>query len=452
MALLAVAAVGAAVLYQSAVRERDYRQLIADGDAALAANQTFAAIENYSGAIGLRPDSMLAHLRRGETYRQRGDLENATRDFRRAAVIDPTATRPLEQLGDTLYELQRYKAAVDAYEARLRLDERSAELHYKVALAHYRDHNLDGALASLFQMARQDDSFADAHYLIGLCLKDKDRHSEAVAEFERAVQLSPGMIAAREELAELYARLGRSAKEIEQLQMLAGLDSRIERRMAVALAHARSGHADLAVLTLANALEQAPEQPLLYGAVGRVWLQIAESRRDRPDALSKALEALERAASSPTATSDVKTLYGRALLDDHQYEAAEQVLQQATQRFPVEPSAFALLASVAERLKHFDLARSALVSYDALVGDNADFSERALKIGVMSNAIGDADTAAAWLGRAAVVSPNDARVFTALAEAQFKSGNREAARRSVQRALELEPENGQARTLSRRLS
>ena len=53
---------------------------------------------------------MLAYLRRGETYQrrgERGDLDAAARDFRKAAALDPTATRPLEALGDVLYQLQR---------------------------------------------------------------------------------------------------------------------------------------------------------------------------------------------------------------------------------------------------------------------------------------------------------------------------------------------------------
>ena len=124
--LLALAAVGAAVAYQAAARERDYRDLLARGDAALRDDQTFGAIEAYSGAIALRPDSMLAHLRRGETYQRRGELEAAARDFRAAAALDPTATRPLEALGDVLYQLQRFDRAAEAYERCLRLDDRSA--------------------------------------------------------------------------------------------------------------------------------------------------------------------------------------------------------------------------------------------------------------------------------------------------------------------------------------
>ena len=103
LVLLTAAGVGGAWTYQAAARDRDYRVLLGRGDAALRDEQTFAAIEAYSGAIALRPDSMLAHLRRGETYQRRGDLEAAARDFQTAAILDAMATRPLEELADVRY-------------------------------------------------------------------------------------------------------------------------------------------------------------------------------------------------------------------------------------------------------------------------------------------------------------------------------------------------------------
>jgi tetratricopeptide (TPR) repeat protein len=451
LALLAVTAVGAAVAYQSAAREREYRQLMAQADLALAASDTLAAIEDYSGAIVLRPDSMLAHLRRGETYRQRGDLDNAARDFREASSLDSTATRPLEGLGDTLYELQRYKAAIDAYQARLRLDDRSAAIRYRIGLTYYRDHNLDAALTVLRAATRQDPQLVDAHYLAGVCLREKGDAAAALVELQKAVQLSPGSVPAREELADLLAALNRNAEAIEQLDVLAALDSRLERRVAVGLAHAKAGHLDLAVLTLGSAIERAPDQPVLYGALGRVWLDIAETRQDRPDAIGKALEALARAASSPTATSEVKTLYGRALADDHQFDAAEQVLQQATERFPVDPGAFSEFASVAERLKHYELARTALISYNALVGDDYEFPRRALKIGVLSLTLSDPETAISWLTRASAAAPDDLKALVALVEAELKAGRRDAAQAALKKGLQLDPANIQLRGLSKRL-
>jgi tetratricopeptide (TPR) repeat protein len=451
MVLLALTAVGGAVAYQAAALERAYRALLSRGDAAARDDQTFGAIEAYSGAIALRPDSMLAHLRRGETYRQRGDLEAAARDFRRAAALDPSATRPLEELGDVFYQLQRFRRAAEIYESHLRLDDRSSRVAYRLALARYRDGDLDGALTALAQTIRLSDRLPDAYYLLGVCLREKGRLPEALQAFEKSVAQSPGLIAAREELADLYSSLGRHADELEQLQVIAGLDrDHVERQVAVGLAHARAGDADLAVLTLGNALERTPDQPLIYGALGQVWLDIAETRGDRV-ALSKALEALERVASTAGTTSDVMTLYGRALLQDGRSEAAERVLQQATLRYPVDPSAFLVYATAAEQQGHFDAARAALIDYGALVSDDAEFVTRATQIGTLSLGMNEPATAVAWLQRAATASPDDLQLLATLADAQLKAGDRAAAQDTIARALEKDPTSPLLLAFSRRL-
>jgi len=437
--LLALTGVAGAVAYQEGARQRDYRAQLARGDAALRDDQTFGAIEAYSGAIALRPEAMLAHLRLAETYQRRGDLEEAAREFRRAAALDPTATRPLEELGDAHYHLQRYGRAIEAYQAFLRLDDRSAKVAYKLALALYREGSSDRALAAANQAIALDVRLAEAYYLKGLCLREKRRTSEAVQAFERAASLSPGMIPAREELADAYRALGRSHDELEQLQLLAGLDrDHVERQVAVGLAHARTGHGDVAVVTLGNALERSPDQPLIYAALGRVWLDMASTRSD---ALRKALEALEPVASTASATSDVLTVYGRALLEDDNPEAAERSLHLATLRFPVEPSAFLFYAAAAERLNHVDLARRALIDYGALVPNDPDLVSRATKIGVLSLRLDDADTAVEWLQRASTDAPADTRILTLLADAQFRAGDSAAAQATIARALDKDPAN-----------
>jgi tetratricopeptide (TPR) repeat protein len=453
LSILAAFVIGAGVVYQVEARERAYRRFLSQGDASLAAGQTFSAIDSYGSAIALRPDSMLARLRRGETYRQRGDLEAAALDFKAAAALDSSATRPLEQWGDVLYQEQRYRRAAEVYDERLKLDDRSAAVRTKLGLALYRDGNLELALTALQKAAALDGRLAEPHYLMGLCLKDENHLGEAAAAFEQAISRDPGSISAREELADLYEALGKRPQQIEQLQVLVGLDpSRVERRLAVGLAHARAGHGELAVLTLANAIEQAPDQPVIYGALGRVWLELAESRRDRPDAIGKALEALERAASVPSATSEVKTLYGRALIRDHQIEAAERVLQQATERSPTDPAAFAEYAIVAEQQQHFAAARAALVSYTALVGDTGDAAVHATKIGLLSLKLNDTPAAIAWLRRAALAAPDNVDTMSALAEAEFRAGHVNEARAAIQHAVELEPTNSRLKSLARRLS
>ena len=453
MTLLVAAAVGAALASQAAARQRDYSALLLRGDTALHDDQTFNAIEAYSGAIALRLDSMLAYLRRGQTYQRRGDrgdLEAAARDLRQAATLDPTATRPLEALGDVLYQQQRYDRAADAYERCMRLDDRSARLAYKLALARYGSRAIEPAMAALTEAVRLDDRMADAHYLLGMCLRDKGRNAEALRAIERAVALEPGLIPAREELADLYATADRRDDQLEQLQLLAALDrDHVARQVAVAMAHARSGHWDLAVLTLGNALERNPGDPEIYRALGQVWLE-----RPREDAafLGKAREALQRAASSDGATSQALTLYGRALLEAADLDGAERAFEQATTRYPIDPPAFLLHASAAERQGHFEAARTSLIRYGGLTASDADFVSRAARIASLSLRLEDAEGAVAWYERACASSPNDVRLLTGLADAQLRAGKLEAAQATIARGLEKEPRQAQLRALARRMS
>jgi tetratricopeptide (TPR) repeat protein len=456
LVLLAIAAVaGAAIAYQTSARQRDYRALLARGDAALRVDQTFAAIEAYSGAIALRPDSMLAHLRRAETYERRGDrgdLDAAARDFRSAATLDPSATRPLEELGDVLYQLQQYDRASEAYERSFHLDDRSPRVSYKMALARYRAGNVEPSLMALGQTVRLDDRMADAYYMIGVGFEQLHRLPEALGALEHAVSVAPGSIPAREELADLYSRLERRHDELEQLQILAGLDrSHVERQIAVALAHARARHWDLAVMTLTSALERTPDDPAIYRALGRVWLDSAEARDDRVE-LGKARQALEHAAATATPTSEVLTLSGRAALLDGDAETAELTLQQAMTRYPVDPSAFLVYATAAERQNHFEAARRALIHYGGLVSDDSGFVTRATHIAMLSLKLKEPEAAADWFQEAEAASPaTDLHLLAALADAQFKAGKREASKETIARGLDKDPQNLEVLAVKRKM-
>ncbi len=458
---LGAALAAAAVAWLTAAQEHEYRERLGRGEAALAARDTFAAIEAYSGAIALHPESMLPYLRRGETYQLRGDLDSAARDLRKASELDPSAPRPLEALGNVLFDRGRYPQAAAAYALRLALDDTAPGVAYRLALARYRLGDYTGALDELDRILATDELTAEVHYLRGLCLRDAGHLDAAVEALEEAVNQSPGMIPAREELADLYGARRRYGDELEQLQVIAGLDRQsIDRQVAVGLTLARAARAarnpvtaqrndDLAILTLSNALERAPDQPRLYGALGRVWLDIAIARDDRV-ALSKSLEALARVASGPAATSEVLAAYGRALSLDGQTEAAERVLEEATRRYPVDPEAFAAYAGVAETRGQLDAARRALVAYDALVDDDGTFVRRARRIASLSMRLNDPHTAVTWLDRALVTTPDDPGLLAPLAEALLQAGDTPRAQAAIAQALTRTPDDVTLRALARK--
>jgi len=361
--------VGTAMAWSAIRQEREYQRLITVGDTALVNNQTYGAIEAFSGALALNPDSMLAYFKRGDTYRRRGEFAAALRDLRDATALDPAAPQPVELLGDVSALTGQYADAAVHYESFVTLDDRSPRVLYKLALAYYRNAESERAIDPLRNAIEQSEDFTEALYLLGMCLRQSGQDEEALATLARAVEINPAFVAAREEMIAIFDRGSNRQAGLEQREALAALEpARVERLIDLGLTYARGGQTDTAVLTLGRAAERFPDEPTVYTALGRVWLEAAESQDDRL-ALSKAIEALHVHAMSPEASGETLMLYGRAMLRAGDTPIAERMLLQAAEHRPVDRAVFLDLAEAAEQLGHVPLAMDSLRRYLALDDD-----------------------------------------------------------------------------------
>jgi tetratricopeptide (TPR) repeat protein len=377
---LAALMVGAVMAWSDVRQERDYQALIAAGDAALSQDQTYGAIEAFSGALALKRDSMLAYLKRGDTYRRRGEFTAAIRDLQDATLLDPAAPRPVELLGDVNAAMGQYAEASTHYETFVALDDRSPRVLYKLALAYYRSGEMKRAIGRLRAAIELDVDFPEALYLLGLCLRESGQDEEALHTLTRAVEISPAFVAAREEMITIFDRGERRQEALEQREALAALEpTRVARLIDLGLTYARAGKIDAAVLTLGRAAERFPDEPTVYTALGHVWLEAADPPGSRV-ALSKAIEALQLRATSAGASGEMLMLYGRAMLRAGDAPVAERVLRQAAEQLPVQRAVFLDLADAAEQLGHVPLALDALRRYVALDSDNRSDSTVARRL------------------------------------------------------------------------
>ncbi|HEY0873952.1 MAG TPA: tetratricopeptide repeat protein, partial [Vicinamibacterales bacterium] len=208
--------------------------------------------------------------------------------------------------------------------------------------------------------------------------------------------------------------LRRFDARLPHVEALVALQPAPARERALAFAYARAGNLERAVGQLANAAQRYPEDRATYVALGRLWLQRA-GHGGRVE-VNKALEALNTVVG-PESSSEALTLLGRALILSGDLGRAEQVLQQATVRFPVEPSAFLYLSRVLESRGRGPAADRALLDYAALV---------------------PSDTLDAWL-------------LVRIADAHLQLGDHEAARRTLSTALAKDPSNAAAHALRSKL-
>ena len=451
LALVAAAGVAGALAYASYTTEQDFVRLVAAGDQAAAQERSFEALEAYSGALALVPDAVVAYLKRGRVYQLQGEAEAALRDLRRAAELDPSATRPLEWLGDISLELNRVDRAAEYFERYIALDDRNARVLYKLGVARYRGGAHREALQVLDQALQIDKALTDAGFLRGLCLRDLGQPGDARIALETVVAATPGARGPREALAEVYASLGEHQRAIDTLESLSALDpSRPEPLVTVGLAYASSGRDTQALQILSRAVERFPESPDVYGALGHVWLTLAERHTDR-GALARAIDALNEAATHATASSAALSDLGRALTLAGDYPGAERVLRQAVARLPASTEAFLRLAAVTERQGRLTEARDALLQYTAIIGDREPVSAVATRIADLSLRIGEPLLAARWLDRAIDENGPSPALLARLADAAWRGGDIPRARAAIAAGLELSPDHAALLALRRRV-
>ena len=347
-------------------REREFRRLLVTGDAAVASERILDGVEAFSGALALRPDAMVAYLKRGDAHRRRGEMTTALRDLQQAHSLDRTAPDPLESLGDVTAALDRHADAARHYRDYLAVDDRSAPIHYKLGLSMYRDGQPKVAMESLRRAIALDSSLGEAHYLLGLIARDLGQLREARTHLSTAIRTSPGLVAARLALAAVD-RTTRARLPDQLRAVLARTPSTPDEAGAVvqaALDYADMGDTDRAARELLRASAALPDNATISLAIGYVWVTAAESG-DR-EARLKTLNGLAPLAADPEARGDVLALYGRALLLDRQFARAEHALTQASERPPVVARAYRDLADAARRLGHHDTARRASARHEAL--------------------------------------------------------------------------------------
>jgi tetratricopeptide (TPR) repeat protein len=439
---MALLTTGAVLLEQRVEGDRQYRALLASGDEHLASGDTATAIEAFSGALALRPSSMVAHLRRGEAYRADRRVDEAVRDLLDAARLAPDSTAPALSLGDLYDAEQDWPRAANWYgQAALRLQ--TPALLYRLALARYRSGSAAAAIDPLQRIVARDDTAGEAYFLLGLAYRDTRRPEDAVKALERAVRIAPSLLAAREELADLYRTQGRAVDEMAQLQALAALDERPARTVAIAVAETRMGQLDASVATLSEVAKADPADPAVALALSRVFLTRAERTLDRPSAI-RALAILSGTPADGLNSSERIALLGRAQYLAGDWSRAERTLTDAVRTAPVDLEAFGFLADAAERLGHDADARDALANLDALQGDTASAAaraSRARRMGTISLRLGDAAAAARSLVQATDLGAADASTLALLAQAQWQAGDRSGARAALARAVTADGHN-----------
>lgn len=163
------------------------------------------------------------HNSRGIELADRGWLDEAVKEFRRAIELDPNSAHAHDNLATVYAEQKKYREALDEYLLALRLEPESATAHYNLA-CFLSAHALQFAVAEYREAIELEPDYPDAHLNLGLTLADADRAEEAMEELKRAVELDAADALPRHELAGLQMDTGDYRAAITQLKEVVRLE------------------------------------------------------------------------------------------------------------------------------------------------------------------------------------------------------------------------------------
>ena len=268
--------------------------------------------------------------------------------------------------------LGRHARAAERYEQSLQLDDRQAEVFYKLAVARYRDGRSGAAIDPLRRALTLAPGFAEAQYLLGISLRDASRLDEALAALNAAARLSPGLLEAREARADVLQARGEVARAVDELDALAALEpDRAERAVAVGLG-LRPGRPG----RLGRGPRPGPRRRALpaveRGVRGAGGGLAARGRfRRHGGARQGAGRARSRRLARRCRRRDIYPARPRAAERAGDLEGAERHLRRAVERLPAPSEAFLHLAEVLERGQRWEEARDTLVQYATLESGHA---------------------------------------------------------------------------------
>lgn len=213
-----------------------------------------------------------------------GDYAGAKADLEAVLAEDEANAEAHFKLGLTSFNLGEYEAAREHFNRSLELEpDRAAAVRHNLGVLAYQLGDMDTALAEFQAALEADPDDADTHYQLGATYlilaypmgatePDPDRLAQAEAEFDRALEVSPGKPEALIGLANIYMLQNDMEQAITLLEdVVAERPDMREALFALGRSYAAVGETDKAITTLEQFLETDP--PAVWAGQAEELLQ-----------------------------------------------------------------------------------------------------------------------------------------------------------------------------------
>ena len=156
------------------------------------------AVKQYKTAIRLKPDFLEPHNNLGMIYSEQGRFADAVMEFRTALRFNPKQMDVRFNLGNAYTRQGKLSEAVEEFKTLLKMNPNEPQYHYALGETYDKNGRSDEALEEFKAAVRLNYGFTDAHYYLGSIYLKKGLRDEARTEFETVLKLRPDFLMVRQ--------------------------------------------------------------------------------------------------------------------------------------------------------------------------------------------------------------------------------------------------------------
>ena len=174
------------------IEGKEENKYLVQGGVHLSEGKYDLAIENYTLAINIAPDSYVAFSQRGVAYKKAGDFVSAINDYKEAQKVDPGLAIKdgclFDNIANAYQRLGDFKIAISYHDKALKLSPNNPFIIYNRGLTRMEMKNYDGAFMDFQRSLELLPDGNPALLVIGTALSLNGRYKESIKYFDQAIQ------------------------------------------------------------------------------------------------------------------------------------------------------------------------------------------------------------------------------------------------------------------------
>ncbi len=248
----------------------------------------------FRHALEVTEGNYLAHNNLGNTFLEKGQIDQAIRQFQEAILLQPGYADAHNSLGDAFEKQGQTDQAIRQFQEAIRLRPGDAKAHYNLGTVLDMKGQTDEAIRQFQEAVRLQPDYAEARNNFGNTLGRKGQIDEAIRQFQEAIRLKPDVAEVRYNLGVALFAKGQIDEAIRQFRETIRLKpdhAAAHDNLGVALL--KNGKSDEAIIQFQEAIRLKPDVADAHnnlgtalgmkGRTGEAIVQFREAVRLKPD-------------------------------------------------------------------------------------------------------------------------------------------------------------------------